>query len=107
MINSSKNHSSMKNRPEPERIIIIFKVYTLINQKGGVGKTTTAINLGSCLAKHGKRVLIVDMDPQANATSSLGYDKNGIKYGTYGVLIGTASIKDEIIKNENMLDKKR
>ena len=91
----------MKNRPEPERIVIILKVYTLINQKGGVGKTTTAINLGSCLAKHGKRVLIVDMDPQANATSSLGYDKNGIKYGTYGVLIGTASIKDEIIKNEN------
>lgn len=91
----------MKNRPEIERIVIILKVYTLINQKGGVGKTTTAINLGSCLANHGKRVLIVDMDPQANATSSLGYDKNGIKYGTYGVLIGTASIKDEIIKNEN------
>ena len=78
-----------------------MKIYTLINQKGGVGKTTTAINLGSCLAKHGKRVLIVDMDPQANATSSLGYNKNEIKYGTYGVLIGTASIEQQIIRNDN------
>ena len=78
-----------------------MRIYTLINQKGGVGKTTTAINLGSCIAKHGKRVLIVDMDPQANATSSLGYDKNDIKAGTYGVLIGTADISDEIIRNDN------
>lgn len=78
-----------------------MKIYTLINQKGGVGKTTTAINLGSCLAKHGKRVLIVDMDPQANATSSLGYNKNEIKYGTYGVLIGTASIEQQIIRNDS------
>ncbi len=77
-----------------------MKIYTLINQKGGVGKTTTAINLGSCIAKHGKRVLIVDMDPQANATSSLGYNKNEIKYGTYGVLIGTASIEQQIITND-------
>ena len=75
-----------------------MKIYTLINQKGGVGKTTTAINLGAFLAKHNKRVLIVDMDPQANATSSLGYDKNDVKFGTYGVLIGTASINDEIIQ---------
>ena len=99
--NSSKNHLLKRNQPEDERIIIILRIYTLINQKGGVGKTTTAINLGSCIAKHGKRVLIVDMDPQANATSSLGYDKNDIKFGTYGVLIGTANIKDEIIPVEN------
>ncbi len=78
-----------------------MKIYTLINQKGGVGKTTTAINLGACLAKHGKRVLIIDMDPQANATSSLGYNKNEVRYGTYGVLIGTASIKQQIIRNDN------
>ena len=90
----------MRNHPEAERIIIILKTYTLINQKGVVGKTTTAINLGSCIAKHGKRVLIVDMDPQANATSSLGYDKNDIKAGTYGVLIGTADIRSEIITND-------
>ena len=99
--NSSKNHLLKRNQPEDERIIIILRIYTLINQKGGVGKTTTAINLGSCIAKHGKRVLIVDMDPQANATSSLGYDKNDIKFGTYGVLIGTSNIKDEIIPVEN------
>ncbi len=78
-----------------------MKIYTLINQKGGVGKTTTAINLGACLAKHGKRVLIIDMDPQANATSSLGYNKNEVRYGTYGVLIGTASIEQQIIRNNN------
>ncbi len=78
-----------------------MKIYTLINQKGGVGKTTTAVNLGSCIAKHNKRVLIVDMDPQANATSSLGIDKNEVKYGTYGVLIGTASIRDQIIPIES------
>ena len=78
-----------------------MKIYTLINQKGGVGKTTTAINLGACLAKHGKRVLIIDMDPQANATSSLGDNKNEVKYGTYGVLIGTASIEQQILYNEN------
>lgn len=76
-------------------------IYTLINQKGGVGKTTTAINLGACLAKHGKRVLIVDMDPQANATSSLGYNKNDVKYGTYGVLIGEAAIEQQILRNDN------
>ncbi len=78
-----------------------MKIYTLINQKGGVGKTTTAINLGACLAKHGKRVLIIDMDPQANATSSLGYNKNEVRYGTYGVLIGTASIEQQILRNDN------
>ena len=74
-----------------------MKIYTLINQKGGVGKTTTAINLGACIAKHGKRVLIVDIDPQANATSSLGYDKNNVQGGTYGVLLGTADIRNEIV----------
>ena len=78
-----------------------MKIYTLINQKGGVGKTTTAINLGAYLAQHGYKVLIVDMDPQANATSSLGYDKNEIKYGTYGVLIGSAEIEKEIIQIES------
>lgn len=72
----------------------------MINQKGGVGKTTTAINLGACLAAHGKKVLIVDMDPQANATSSLGFDKNEVKQGTYEVLIGAAPIGPQIIHNE-------
>ena len=62
-------------------------IYTLVNQKGGVGKTTTAINLGAYLAEAGKRVLLVDIDPQANATSSLGIDKNRVNGGTYRALV--------------------
>jgi chromosome partitioning protein len=58
-------------------------VYALANQKGGVGKTTTAINLGAYLAQAGKRVLLVDIDSQANATSSLGIDKISLKGSNY------------------------
>lgn len=68
------------------------RIYTLVNQKGGVGKTTTAINLGAYLGYFGQRVLLVDLDPQANATSCLGVDKRTVKAGTYEVLIGAASI---------------
>ena len=64
------------------------RIYTLANQKGGVGKTTTAINLGAYLAYYGQRVLLVDLDPQANATSCLKIDKHTVKGGTYEVLIG-------------------
>ena len=72
------------------------RIYTLVNQKGGVGKTTTAINLGAYLAKMGKSVLVVDLDPQANATSSLGVDKRSVQSSTYDALlvgdVPTASI---------------
>lgn len=61
----------------------------VLNQKGGVGKTTTAINLGVYLAKQGQRVLIVDLDPQGNATSGLGIDKNSLKKTSYDVILGT------------------
>lgn len=64
------------------------RVYVLANQKGGVGKTTTAVNLGAYLAHAGRRVLLVDVDPQANATSSLGVDKNALTRSLYDVLIG-------------------
>jgi chromosome partitioning protein len=73
------------------------RTYTIVNQKGGVGKTTTAINLGSYLGFYGQRVLLVDLDSQANATSCLGIDKRSIKTGTYEVLIGAAPISPQIL----------
>ena len=78
------------------------RVYTLVNQKGGVGKTTTAINLGAYLAKFGQRVLIVDADPQANATSSLGIDKHTVNSGTYEVLLGGSPVNALVLQNPRL-----
>ena len=78
------------------------RVYTLVNQKGGVGKTTTAINLGAYLANFGQRVLIVDIDPQANATASLGVDKNVVRGGTYEVLLGSAPAPAFVLQNPRL-----
>lgn len=72
------------------------RIYTLVNQKGGVGKTTSAINLAAYLGYFGQRVLLIDLDPQANATSSVGLDKRAVKLGTYEVLIGSAPIIPQI-----------
>ena len=77
------------------------RIYTLVNQKGGVGKTTTAINLGAYLAHLGQRVLVVDLDPQANATSCLGVDKSIVKGGTYEALLGSAALPF-ILLNEQL-----
>ena len=74
-------------------------IYTLVNQKGGVGKTTSAINLGAYFGHFGQRTLIIDLDPQANATSSLGIDKHKVKYGIYEVLIGEVPILPQILHN--------
>jgi chromosome partitioning protein len=63
------------------------RIFAVANQKGGVGKTTTAVNLGAYLAAEGQRVLLVDVDPQANATSSLGVDRQGLSRSTYDVLL--------------------
>jgi chromosome partitioning protein len=74
-------------------------IYTFVNQKGGVGKTTSAINLGAYLGYFGQRVLLVDIDPQANATSCLGIDKRGIRIGTYEILIGASPLGNHILHN--------
>jgi len=74
------------------------KVIAVCNQKGGTGKTTTAINLASALAVLGKKILIVDMDPQGNATSGVGINKNEIKESLYDVLIHRISIEQGLVK---------
>jgi chromosome partitioning protein len=78
------------------------RTYTLVNQKGGVGKTTTVINLGAYLAYFGQRVLLVDLDPQANATSCLGIEKQTIRGGTYESLIGTSAAANHILHNPRL-----
>jgi chromosome partitioning protein len=78
------------------------RIYTLVNQKGGVGKTTTAINLGAYLGQMGQKVLLIDLDPQANATSSLGINKYSIKSGIYELLIGDNSTPPNILHNPKL-----
>ena len=67
------------------------KIVAVANQKGGVGKTTTAVNLSSCVAALGKKVLIVDLDPQGNTTTGYGISKRSVDIGTYEILIGEAT----------------
>lgn len=78
------------------------RIYTLVNQKGGVGKTTSAINLGAYLANHGQRILIVDIDPQANATSCLGIDKYEVEKGSYQALLDNTQPALLVLYNERL-----
>jgi len=80
----------------------VTKIYTLVNQKGGVGKTTSTINLAAYLARMGQNVLVVDLDPQANATSCLGVDKLTVAGGTYEALLGEANIFPYVLLNERL-----
>jgi chromosome partitioning protein len=73
------------------------RILSLANQKGGVGKTTTAINLGTALAAIGERVLIVDLDPQGNASTGLGIDRRSRSCSTYDVLIGEVPLRDAVV----------
>lgn len=75
------------------------RIIAVANQKGGVGKTTTAINLSACLAEKGKRVLALDMDPQGNMTSGFGVDKDSVENTVYDLVIGESSIEEVIMHN--------
>lgn len=76
------------------------KIVAVANQKGGVGKTTTAVNLGACLAELGCRVLLLDMDPQGNATSGLGVDRSQVERAAYDLLMGDARLEELIVATE-------
>ncbi len=75
------------------------RIIVIANQKGGVGKTTTSINLSASLAKLKKKVLVIDMDPQGNTTSGLGVDKDNVENSIYDLLLGECKIEDSIIKD--------
>ena len=78
------------------------RVYAVANQKGGVGKTTTVINLGAYLAAEGKRILLVDTDPQANATSSLGIEKDSLRRSVYDAIIGDMPLENVLILTKRL-----
>ena len=78
----------------------MVKIISIANRKGGVGKTTTAVNIATAMAAIGKRVLILDMDPQGNATTSLGINKNKCLFSTYDIMINNCKAEDAIVKTD-------
>jgi len=90
-----KDNQSDSGKQSP-RVPVRPRILSLANQKGGVGKTTTAINLGTALAATGERVLIIDLDPQGNASTGLGIDRASRKSSTYDVLIGELGLREAI-----------
>ncbi len=88
LIHHSREHKSMA------------QVFCIANQKGGVGKTTTAVNLAAGLAQHQQRVLLIDLDPQGNATMGSGINKRTLERSVYPVLLGLAHVKDSVVRSE-------
>ena len=81
-----------------------MKVFAIANQKGGVGKTSIAVNLTATLAHYGQRALLIDLDPQGNATTGSGIDKNRLEKSLYGVLLGEYDVSDARLKASGNYD---
>ena len=96
--NKKKKDDIIKKQPK-ERSTKMGRIIAIANQKGGVGKTTTAINLSACLASYEKKVLALDMDPQGNMTSGLGVDKDNVEKTVYDLMIGDAGIEECICRD--------
>ena len=79
------------------------RIFCIANQKGGVGKTTTSVNLAAGLAKVGQRVLMVDLDPQGNATMGSGVDKRQLEHSVYDVLLENSSVADAVVKSDKLM----
>lgn len=91
---SSEKNSQMTPKELPLHQRPLPRVIAVANQKGGVGKTTTSVNLGACLAEMGYRTLLIDLDPQGNASSGVGVDARGVETSMYDVLLHDASMED-------------